>query len=141
MSAFLVICILLLVLYFLVPTSIGLKDTKSPEQTNKIFQTVFEEQMNQSEEKEKEEEEERKPKIMEPAYRLEIAPSVSIKGPSGLGFKKDSLFSENQGAFDIPSGGLGSLGSAGGAPKNMLVGGHGAEKKTLVGGRIQDQSF
>ena len=85
MSAFLVICILLLVLYFLVPTSIGLKDTKSPEQTNKIFQTVFEEQMNQSEEKEKEEEEERKPKIMEPAYRLEIAPSVSIMGPSGLG--------------------------------------------------------
>ena len=48
MSAFLVICILLLVLYFLVPTSIGLKDTKSPEQTNKIFQTVFKEQMNQS---------------------------------------------------------------------------------------------
>ena len=48
MSAFLVICILLLVLYFLVPTSIGLKDTKSPEQTKKIFQTVFKEQMNQS---------------------------------------------------------------------------------------------
>ena len=48
MSAFLVICILLLVLYFLVPTSIGLKDTKSPEQTKKIFQTVFKEQMDQS---------------------------------------------------------------------------------------------